>query len=68
MFRHPDLGRNHSHFALDPSIPLIDETVEWANWDALGQLIVARQGLIHKYTLSDLASGQPSMTWDLRSF
>lgn len=58
----------HAHFALDPALPLFDDAVEWANWNALGPLIVARQGLIHRYTLSDLASGQPSMTWDLRTF
>ena len=67
MVSRPDRGGNRSSFALDQPDNLLDNTVDWANWDALGNLIVARQGLLQKYTLADLASGQPSLVWDLRT-
>ena len=67
MVSRPDRGRNRSSFALDQPDNLLDNTVDWANWDALGNLLVARQGLLQKYTLADLASGQPSLYWDLRT-
>jgi len=67
MVRRPDRGGNWSSFTLDQPDDLLDNTVDWANWDALGHLIVARQGLLQKYTLADLARGQPSLYWDLRT-
>lgn len=66
MDRRPLREGKRVRFALDHPADLIDADVEWANWDALGNLIVARQGMLQKYTLADLASGQPSLSWDLR--
>ncbi len=67
MVRRPDRGGNQSSFTLERPSDLLDSAVDWANWDAFGNLIVARQGLLKKYTLTDLATGQPSMSWDLRT-
>lgn len=67
MVRRPDRSGNWSSFTLDQPADLLDNSVDWANWDALGNLIVARQGLLQKYTLADLATGQPSLAWDLRT-
>ena len=44
---------------------LIDEKVSWATFDSLGQLIVARLGVLFKYRLKDLASNTPSSVFDL---
>lgn len=52
-------------FRLDGHPGLLDPSVDWANWDALGQLVVARSGGIEKYTLSDLAKGKTTFS---RSF
>ncbi len=67
IVRRPSREGNRARFALDHPSDLVDNAVEWANWDALGNLIVARQGLLQKYTLADLTTGQPSMSWDLRT-
>ncbi len=38
---------------------LLDIYVDWAVWDALGQLIVARQGAVEKYRLEDFGKKRP---------
>lgn len=48
-----------------PELPgLLDEEVSWAVYDSLGQLIVARQGVVYRYTLEDLHSRMPSAVFD----
>jgi hypothetical protein len=46
---------------------LLDAKVSWATFDALGQLIVARLGVLYKYCLSDFASQTPSSVFDLEA-
>jgi hypothetical protein len=54
-----DHGRTFE-FALDEFPALLDRDVEWATWDAVGQLVAARGGCLAKYAGADLASGNPS--------
>ncbi|MBL9117293.1 MAG: hypothetical protein JNJ83_19960 [Verrucomicrobiaceae bacterium] len=44
---------------------LLDPEVEWATWDSKGDLLVARQGSIQRFTLIGLASGAPQFSFDL---
>lgn len=49
-----------------PELPgVLDPQVSWAVYDSLGQLIVARRGVLYRYTLSDLLAGKPSSVFDL---
>jgi len=45
-------------FRLEGYPDVLDANVEWATWDSLGQLVVARSGEVEKYRLSDLAKGK----------
>ncbi len=67
MISRPGGGGKRARFALEQPATIIDNTVDWTNWDAFGNLLIARQGLLQKYTLADLTSGQPSLSWDLRT-
>jgi hypothetical protein len=53
-------------FRLDDSDTL-DPSVDWATWDAKGDLLVARQGAIQRYTLGGLKNGSPDFSADLES-
>ena len=53
-------------FRLEDS-DILDPEVDWATWDAKGDLLVARQGLIQRYTLKGLKSGLPDFSLDLDS-
>lgn len=69
---HPELRvryRGFSGFEWDlPEHPgFLDEHVSCAAYDALGQLIVARQGILTRYCLADLLTHTPSATFDLES-
>jgi hypothetical protein len=44
---------------------IVDDQVTAACWDSLGQLIVARQGTVARYTLDDLRRGKPTTLLDL---
>lgn len=46
---------------------LLDRRVDWAMYDSLGQLIVARAGILYRYTLDDLLGHQPSGIFDLET-
>lgn len=46
---------------------LLDVEVDWATWDAKGDLLVARQGTIQRYTLDGLKRGLPAFSLDLES-
>jgi len=46
---------------------LLDELVTWAAYDSLGQLIVARQGILYRYTREDLLAQTPSAVFDFES-
>lgn len=60
MFYRGFLERGYTYeFALDGHPQLLDSTIDWATWDSLGQLIVARRGGVERYTLADLDSGSP---------
>jgi hypothetical protein len=54
-------------FRVDDRLKLLETGVTWATWDCLGQLLVARQGRIERYTLADLQRGLPSFVRDLES-
>jgi hypothetical protein len=41
---------------------LLDPDVDWATWDAQGDLLVARLGSIERYSLDDLKRGTPGFT------
>ena len=70
---HPELRvryRGYRHgmiFEWDlPELPgVLDAEVSWAVYDSLGQLNVARRGVLYRYTLSDLWAGKPSSVFDL---
>lgn len=51
-------------FSLEDS-DVIDPEVEWATWDAKGDLLVAREGSIFRYTLESLKTGFPTFSMDL---
>lgn len=51
-------------FRLD-DCDLLDPEVDWATWDAKGDLLIACQGSIRRYTLNDLKSGSPGFSMDL---
>jgi hypothetical protein len=66
------LSRGHSvhgytfEFRLDDS-DILDPSVDWATWDAKGDLLVARQGAIQRYTLGGIKNGSPDFSADLES-
>jgi hypothetical protein len=49
-------------FGLEGHPDVVDLTVDWATWDSIGQLVVARSGGIEKYRLSDLAKGKTTFS------
>jgi hypothetical protein len=53
-------------FVLDGS-NLLDVEVDWATWDAKGDLLVARRGAVERYSLSALKSGSPDFFLDLEN-
>jgi hypothetical protein len=44
---------------------LLDYLVSWATYDALGQLVFARQGALYRFTLEAMSRGEPSAVIDL---
>jgi hypothetical protein len=56
---HLEHGRTFE-FSLEGYPGLLDRGVDWATWDSLGQLVVARSGAVEKYRLSDLPDRKPS--------
>lgn len=49
-----------------PDYPaVLTPEVEWATWDCLNNLLVARRGCIERWAPADLARGAPSFTADL---
>ncbi len=44
---------------------LLDPEIDWATWDAKGDLLVARRGGVEKYSLSALKTGIPDFSMDL---
>ncbi len=51
-------------FRLDGS-DLLGPAVDWATWDAKGDLLVALEGSIQRYTLEGLKNGTPAFSIDL---
>ncbi len=52
-------------FALEGFGDLLDEQVDSACWDQLGNLVYSRQGVLYKYSLDDLKNGSPGTVHDL---
>jgi hypothetical protein len=52
-------------FALDGYADLLDDRVDSACWDSLGNLIYSRDGILYKYALGGLRNGLPSKVIDL---
>lgn len=46
---------------------ILNSEVDWATWDAKGDLLVARQGGIQRYTLDSLKNGVPTFSADFES-
>lgn len=44
---------------------LLDPDVDWATWDAKGDLLVARHGSIQRYSLDGLKNRSPDFSFDL---
>jgi hypothetical protein len=44
---------------------LVGPDVSWAAWDCLGQLVLARRGVLERYTLDGLERGEPAFVLDL---
>jgi hypothetical protein len=59
-------GRTFS-FSLDEYPGLLGDDVEWATWDALGQLVLTRKGAIERYALSDFSTGTPGFRASLET-
>lgn len=53
-------------FKLDDS-SILDPQVDWATWDAKGDLLVAREGAIERYSLDALRRGTPDFLMNLES-
>lgn len=53
------------HYTLDGYAGLVDEAVEWAGYDGQGRLVLARAGVVERYTRDDLERGVPSLRYDL---
>jgi hypothetical protein len=51
-------------YSLDGYPNIVDEEVTSACWDSLGQLFVARKGVVSRYSLSDLKQGKPATSID----
>ena len=52
-------------FSLDGFDTLLDDQVDSACWDSLGNLIYSRQGILYKYSLDDLKHGRLGSVHDL---
>lgn len=52
-------------FALDGFDDLLDDRVDSACWDNLGNLVYSRDGILYKYALDDLKNGRPGTVYDL---
>lgn len=61
-YRH---GTLQFKFWLEEMPDLIDEKADWACWDSLGQLIYSSAGVLYKYKLCDLLTGQATSVIDL---
>jgi hypothetical protein len=68
---HPTLrllyrGRHDLEFSLYEYPDLLGAGIQWATWDVLGQLLVARRGHLERYTLRDIAVGVPAFQQSLQ--
>ncbi len=52
-------------FALAGPSELLDDRVDSACWDSLGQLVFSRDGVVRCFALRDIESGTPTRTLDL---
>lgn len=52
-------------YTLDDHPRLLDERVDWAGYDGAGRLVVARAGMVERYTRDDVERGEPSLRYDL---
>ena len=60
----------HGHtfrFNLDGFDGLLDENVDSACWDSLGNLVYSREGILFKYSLKDLKNARPGSVHDLET-
>ena len=53
------------NFTIDEYPELLDQYVEWATWDCLGNLVYSRQGVVYLYNIGDLNNGAPTYFHDL---
>ena len=54
-------------FEVESAKLAFNEGIHWATWDCLGQLLVARRGILERYRLQDLADMSPTFSLDLNN-
>lgn len=54
-------------FVMDGYPEFFSTNDDWATFDSVGQLIIARNGCVEKWAINDLASGVPSSVLDLNN-
>lgn len=52
-------------FTLENFPDLLDDHVDSASWDSLGNLVYSRKGILYQYSLADLKTGHPGTVLDL---
>lgn len=65
MYYRGYLVRRHTFEFQLQDLDILDPEVDWATWDAKGDLLVARKGMILRYTLEGLQMGLPAFSIDL---
>lgn len=55
-------------FSLPDFPDILDSEVDWANYDALGQLVFSRAGVLYLYRLEDIERGEPTFRIDLSEY
>lgn len=58
-------GEERFRFACPEFPEILTPDVQWAAWDCLDQLLVARAGCIERWARDDFVRGTPSFTTDL---
>lgn len=57
-------GQKEFDFSLDGFPSVVSADTDWATWDSLGQLLLARAGTVERWTLEDLEHGTPTTKID----
>jgi hypothetical protein len=55
-------------FEIDEFPGLLDAMVEWATWSSTGDLLTARDGVIHRFPLESLEKRTPTFSFDCNDY